>query len=154
MEIKVPTNLVGGILIMLLSLIIWFLIPVQIPIMATFEGKLIDSRFVPRLLVATMFLISAILIISSLVFKKEKTIVYNVRSELKGILYLSILVIYILLVKYIGFLIACLLLAIVTLIYFKVKAIKYYAITLSVFVAIYLIFYFILEVPLPGIMGV
>ncbi|WP_100010042.1 tripartite tricarboxylate transporter TctB family protein [Lentibacillus sediminis] len=153
MEIRIPTNLVGGIIMMLLSIIIWFLIPEQIATDPAFQGGIVDSRFVPRILVGIMFILSMFLITLSLIFKKENIVVYDLKNEFRAFGYLGILVLYVLLVNYAGFLIACLLMGIGTLAYMKSKSLKYYMIIIVAFLIIYFVFTNLLAVPLPG-MGV
>ena len=151
MKVRVPTNLVGGISFFSISIVLVILIPKQIPIMAFFQTTNINSRFVPYILSGIIFLLSMILIIQSLVFKKEQYLEFDLSKEMKGLLYILILILFVFLVKYIGFLISSILMGAGTLAFLKVKAVKTYAIVLISILVLNVLFVYAFNIPLPKI---
>ncbi|MCG8482038.1 MAG: tripartite tricarboxylate transporter TctB family protein [Clostridia bacterium] len=154
MKIKIPTNLIGGILIMLLSFIVWMLIPNQINIgEAAMQKAQSNSRLIPDMLAIGIGISGALLVFQSLVFKKEVYKEYNLGLEAKGAIYLVILIVYIVLVEYVGMLVACLLMGIGSLVYFRTKKIRRYIIVFAFFIVIYLVFSLVLKVKFPTLGG-
>lgn len=154
MKIKIPTNLIGGILIMLLSFIVWLLIPNQINIgEAAMQKAQSNSRLIPDMLAIGIGISGALLVFQSLVLKKEVYKEYNLGLEAKGAIYLVILIVYIVLVEYVGMLVACLLMGIGSLVYFRTKKIRRYIIVFAFFIVIYLVFSLVLKVKFPTLGG-
>lgn len=154
MKIKIPTNLIGGILIMLLSFIVWLLIPNQINIgEAAMQKAQSNSRLIPDMLAIGIGISGALLVFQSLVLKKEVYKEYNLGLEAKGAIYLVILIVYIVLVEYVGMLVACLLMGIGSLVYFRTKKIRRYIIIFAFFIVIYLVFSLVLKVKFPTLGG-
>lgn len=154
MKIKIPTNLIGGILIMLLSFIVWMLIPNQINIgEAAMQKAQSNSRLIPDMLAIGIGISGALLVFQSLVLKKEVYKEYNLGLEAKGAIYLVILIVYIVLVEYVGMLVACLLMGIGSLAYFRTKKIRRYIIIFAFFIVIYLVFSLVLKVKFPTLGG-
>lgn len=154
MKIKIPTNLIGGILIMLLSFIVWMLIPNQINIgEAAMQKAQSNSRLIPDMLAIGIGISGALLVFQSLVLKKEVYKEYNLGLEAKGAIYLVILIVYIVLVEYVGMLVACLLMGIGSLVYFRTKKIRRYIIVFAFFIVIYLVFSLVLKVKFPMLGG-
>ena len=88
-KIKIKTNLVFGILALLLSVIVFFLIPKQIPI-STLTKEHINGRFIPRLMCLIMFICGLACLIRSLVFKDDDEKEIELDIELKNVIYLGI----------------------------------------------------------------
>ena len=63
MKYKIKVNIVGGAIFIILSLILWFLIPSQIPII---NDGIISSRSFPRLIVLIMFFSSLFIFVSDI----------------------------------------------------------------------------------------
>ena len=53
MKYKIKINIIGGAIFLILSVILWYLIPSQIPVNS---NGIITSRSFPRLIVLMMFL--------------------------------------------------------------------------------------------------
>ena len=77
---KIKTNLVSGIIFLILSVAIYVLIPGQIA-QPSHLGAGPSPRTIPKLVSAVMFICSLLLIVQSLVFKKEKVIVIDFSEE-------------------------------------------------------------------------
>lgn len=148
MMIKLRTNLIGGLLGLIIAAIIWFVIPAQIKVMQASTYS-VDARFMPRLVTLIIALMSIVLLIQSLVLKKERIVDIIIKEETRVIVFYLILVAYVVLIPIIGFLISTLLISLGTLLYLRCKRKSYYIITGVIVAGIYLAFIFLLNVPLP-----
>ncbi|MCG8485775.1 MAG: hypothetical protein MJA31_20885, partial [Clostridia bacterium] len=101
---KIKTNLWGGVLFVVLGIVLWLLVPSQIP-EPLIETPGIAPRLVPRLVIGIMFLGGLTLIIQSLVFKKEKIVEVHLKYEKTALIVSLIMGVYALLVYLVGFLI-------------------------------------------------
>lgn len=148
MTIKLRTNLISGLLGLIISAAIWFIIPAQIKVMQASTYS-VDARFMPRLVSVIIALMSLVLLIQSLVLKKEKIVSIQVKEEMKVGLFYLMLVAYVILIPIIGFLISTLLICGGTLLFLRCKKKRYYLTTGIIVVGVYLAFIFLLNVPLP-----
>ena len=108
---------------------------------------------IPDMLAIGIGISGALLVFQSLVLKKEVYKEYNLGLEAKGAIYLVILIVYIVLVEYVGMLVACLLMGIGSLVYFRTKKIRRYIIIFAFFIVIYLVFSLVLKVKFPMLGG-
>ena len=140
MEIKYKSNLVAGIV----SLI---LVPLQIAkdYSATYG---ITSRTVPYAIGILWIVCGVILLVESLILKKdtEKTLV--VGKELKALAYMVILLAYGILFKR-SFLISTILLGVATLAMTGTKKKLFYVIVIAMVVVLYLLFAKVLHIQMP-----
>ncbi len=147
---KLKTNLIGGSLFLSISIIIWFLIPSQIILT---QNTSINSQTFPRLIVGLSIISSILLILKETIkiIKKEPTeeieIIFN--NEVKVIVMLILLVVYVFLFEYIGFLFSSIIYSFLTLMYYKSKNIKYYISIALVCLIVNYIFKNLLLVQLP-----
>ncbi|WP_300356901.1 tripartite tricarboxylate transporter TctB family protein [Fusobacterium sp.] len=150
MKYKIKVNIVGGAIFIILSMILWFLIPSQIPI--TSDG-VITSRSFPRLIVLLMFFSSLFIFVSDVIKLISKRPVNEVevclKEEGKAAIVCVLLVAYAFLLDKIGFMIASIVYCYSMLLFFKCKNWKYYAIVTIICVAVTYIFKNILLVQLP-----
>lgn len=147
---KLKTNLIGGSLFLSISIIIWFLIPSQIILT---QNTNINSQTFPRLIVGLSIISSILLILKETIkiIKKEPIeeieIIFN--NEVKVIVMLILLVVYVFLFEYIGFLFSSIIYSFLTLMYYKSKNIKYYISIALVCLIVNYIFKNLLLVQLP-----
>lgn len=80
MKYKIKVNIVGGAIFIILSLILWFLIPSQIPIN---NDGIITSRSFPRLIVLIMFFSSLFIFVSDILKMISKRPVNEVEVNIK-----------------------------------------------------------------------
>ncbi|MGL4862142.1 MAG: tripartite tricarboxylate transporter TctB family protein, partial [Cetobacterium sp.] len=115
---KLKTNLIGGSLFLSISVIIWFLIPSQIILT---QNTSINSQTFPRLIVSLSIISSILLILkeSIKIIKKEPTeeIEFIFNNEVKVIVMLILLVVYVFLFEYLGFLFSSIIYSFLTLMY-------------------------------------
>lgn len=148
MKLKFKTNLVSGILFAIFSVIVWVLIPFQIQTRES-ASVVVNAQFVPKLVAVLIFIFSIILLIQSLIFKKDKYVEINLGMELKVALFVLILAAYTLLMPVMGFLFSSILFCCGSLFYLKSKNWKYYLASFIVTVILFLVFTMVLKVPLP-----
>lgn len=147
MKLRYRSNLVAGIVSIVLGIICLILIPNQIgEDYAITYG--ITSRTVPQAVAILWIVCGVILIFQSLVLHKDTVKTLEVTKELKAVLYMVVLVIYMLTFRN-SFLIATILLGIVTLIFTGCKKPLHYVIVVATVVLIYLAFTYALHVKLP-----
>lgn len=147
MEIKYKSNLVAGIVSIILGIICVILVPLQIAedYSVTYG---ITSRTVPYAIGILWIICGIVLLIQSLVLKKdtEKTLV--VGKELKAVAYMVVLLIYSILFKR-SFLISTILLGVATLAMTGTKKKLFYVIIIATVVILYLLFAKVLHIQLP-----
>lgn len=150
MKYKIKVNIIGGAIFLALSLILWFLIPSQIPIKT--DG-IITSRSFPRLIVLLMFFSSLFILVSDifkLISKRPVTEVeVNLKEEGKACVVCFLLIAYAFLLDKIGFMFSSIAYCYSMLLFFKCKNWKYYIIVTVICVAVTYIFKNILLVQLP-----
>lgn len=147
MEIKYKSNLAAGIVSLILGVICLILVPLQIAkdYSATYG---ITSRTVPYAIGILWIVCGVILLVQSVVLKKdtEKTLV--VGKELKALAYMVILLVYGILFKR-SFLISTILLGVATLAMTGTKKKLFYVIVIAMVVVLYLLFAKVLHIQMP-----
>lgn len=147
MEIKYKSNLAAGIVSLILGVICLILVPLQIAkdYSATYG---ITSRTVPYAIGILWIVCGVILLVESLILKKdtEKTLV--VGKELKALAYMVILLAYGILFKR-SFLISTILLGVATLAMTGTKKKLFYVIVIAMVVVLYLLFAKVLHIQMP-----
>ena len=102
---KLKANLLGGSIFLILSIILWLLIPNQIPVSG---NAIITSQTFPRLIVILMFLGSMVLLLGDIIKLVNKKPVLEVRinpkEEIRAIIACFMLIAYAFLLSKIGFL--------------------------------------------------
>ena len=147
MEIKYKSNLVAGIVSIVLGIICIVLVPLQIAedYSATYG---ITSRTIPCAIGILWIVCGVILLVQSIVLKKdtEKTLV--VGKELKALAYMVMLLVYGILFKR-SFLISTILLGVATLAMTGTKKKLFYVIVIAMVVVLYLLFAKVLHIQMP-----
>ena len=105
MKFKIKTNLVSGIIMGLLSAFLLYVMPKQVRVPA-FDSGAPSPRIIPGICLVVILLCSIILIIQSLVFKKEKIVEFDWNKEKPAILLILLLCIYVFLIIKLGFILA------------------------------------------------
>lgn len=150
MKYKIKINIIGGAIFLILSVILWYLIPSQIPVNS---NGIITSRSFPRLIVLMMFFSSLFIFVSDIIKLISKRPVseveVNLKEEGRAAIVCILLIIYAFLLNKIGFMIASIIYCYSMLLFFKCKNWKYYVIVTIVCVAVTYIFKNILLVQLP-----
>ena len=147
-EIRVPIDLVTGIVFFLFGLGVLFVMPDQV---AVSEKDVVDGRAFPTMLTVVLLLCCAMLIgreLYKLAMKQPLNWkVINIQVEIKALVILGILVVTYLLSKLTGlFVVGALFCCLGFLLYFRCRKKSYYVITLVLAVAIWAAFRFALGV--------
>lgn len=149
MSIKLNSNIVSGIVFLILSLIILFIMPQQISVMQ--EGP-VNAQTIPRLVTVIILVCSVLLLIQGLFFTEKKVVYFNktaLRNEFRGISMIAIFIGYGVIINLVGFLISSMLLSAACLMFFRVKNWRFYAVAFGIVLIIYYTFAVALNVNLP-----
>lgn len=152
MKLKIKTNLVSGIIFILIGIAILVLIPGQIKIPAHLTTGP-SPQIIPRLAAVGMLICSAILIIQSLVFKKEKIIEIDFKYEKTTFLIIASVLLFGILMITAGYLIAVWVVIPLMLFLMKERKIPAYIVCLAIGTGIYFLFNNVFYIFLPKIGG-
>ncbi|OOR98559.1 tricarboxylate transporter [Canicola haemoglobinophilus] len=151
MTIRFRQDLVGSIVFLIFSLVLWFLIPYQIKV--TEDDELITAQTFPRLVIGLMILCCVILFIQEIikVIRKQPTKMaeINLPHEARSLVVVLLLVLYWGLLHWLPFIVSSTIFSVLLLIFFQCKNWKYYAIVIAVIVSVSLFFQNLLNVSLP-----
>ncbi|MGI5947432.1 MAG: tripartite tricarboxylate transporter TctB family protein [Lachnospiraceae bacterium] len=147
MKITYRSNLVAGIVSVILGIICMVIIPGQIgeDYSATYG---ITSRTVPYAVAILWIICGIVLMIQSLVLKKDEVKTLDVGKELKALAYMAVILVYALLFKK-SFLVSTMFLGVATLAFTGSKKKSFYVIVLATVLILYLLFSKVLHVQLP-----
>lgn len=147
MKVKYRSNLVAGIVSVILGIICMVIIPGQIgeDYSATYG---ITSRTVPYAVAILWIICGIILMVQGLILKKDEVKVLDVSKEAKALLYMLVLLIYAVLFQK-SFLVSTMFLGVATLAFTGSKKKSFYLIVLAVVAVLYLLFAKVLHVQLP-----
>lgn len=147
-QFRIPTDLITGIIFLLLSMILLLIMPQQVVIS---EKDVVNGRAFPSLVSYVMMACSAVLIIKDVikVVKKQplEYKVINLKTEGKALIIFGIIFVSYLLAKLTDlFVIGGIFCCVGFLVYFRSKKPRYYAITIAITVAVWAAFRFALGV--------
>jgi putative tricarboxylic transport membrane protein len=149
-KMNVPINIVGSILFIVIALVCLKLVPSQIHVNTTSQ---ITARTFPVLMLQIVLLFSSVLLLKdiiSLIRKKEierKEITLLV--EVRALIILAMMVVFLLLLHYIGFIFSSIVFGILMLFYFRCRKLSSYIIICSAAIMIGFLFQYLLKVRLP-----
>lgn len=147
-EVTIPTDIVGAAMFLMLGVVLFLLMPSQVPIA---ESDVVNGRNFPTLLIVLMILCSILLIGQNIKKMKENEpinmVTLNMLTEVKALIIMAILVMTYVLCQITDlFVVGAVFCAISFLIYFRCKKKLYYVITIGLTVAIWASFRFVLGV--------
>ena len=147
-EIRIPVDLTVGVLFFLFALAILLVMPQQVAIS---EKDTVNGRAFPTLLMVVMMICCAMLVGKELYNLATKQPlnwkVINLQTELKALVILVILVVTYLLCRFTDlFVVGAIFCCLGFLVYFRCKKPSYYVITMTLAVAIWAAFRFVLKV--------
>ncbi len=147
MKIEYRSNLVSGIVSIVLGILCMLLIPAQIgeDYSATYG---ITSRTIPYAIAVLWIICGIVLLVQSLILKKDEIKVLEIKKEVKALLYMLVLLIYALLFNK-SFLLSTIFLGIATLAFTGTKKKSYYIIVTAVVIIVYVLFAKVLHVQMP-----
>lgn len=147
-QLRIPVDLTAGIIFFLFAVVILMVTPQQVVVS---DKDAVDGRAFPTLLMTVMMLCCAMLVGKELYKLATKRPlnwkVINLQTELKALMILAILVVSYLLARATDlFVVGSLVCSLGFLLYFRCRKPSYYAITLTLAVAIWAAFRFVLNV--------
>lgn len=105
MKFKIKTNLVSGIVMGIFSLILLLTLPSQVRVPA-YDSGAPSPRVIPGACIVLMLIFSVVLIVQSVVFKKEKIVEFDWEKERPIILMILMMCVYVALIIYMGYIFA------------------------------------------------
>lgn len=148
MQMRLRTNLIGGIGAIICAVALFLVIPSQIE--QTIHGnEYIDSRLIPRLVAGLIALCGLLLVVKSLVFKQEQIREISVPAERRSLAFFLPMLVFLLAMPRLGYLASGIGMAVATLLFQRVGSVKQYIAVLLIILAVYLAFVHGLGVPLP-----
>jgi hypothetical protein len=148
MKFKIKTNLWSGIIMGAISLILLILMPNQVRIPA-YDSGAPSPRIIPGICLIIMLIFSIVLIIESVVLKKEKIVEFDWEKEKPAILMIALLCIYVALILYVGFIVASAITFVIILAYCGERKPFIYIFTILAAILIYFLFKEVFTVSLP-----
>lgn len=150
MKFKIKTNLVSGILMGLVSLALLLALPGQVRVPA-YDSGAPSPRVIPGACIVLMLVFSVILIVQSLVFKKEKVVEFDWEQERPVVLMILMMCVYVALIIYMGYTIASIVTFIAVLLYCGEKKPSTYVVAVVASVVIFFLFRNVFNVQLPAL---
>ena len=152
MKFKIKTYLWSGIVMGVFSILMLLAMPSQVRL-PMFDSGAPSPRIIPGICLVGILICSAILLIESLVFKKEKIIEFDWSKEKPCIFLIALLCVYVALTIYIGFIPAVIIIFPIMLWYCGERKPFIYIFTLAMGIGIFYLFNFVFHISLPGIPG-
>ena len=149
MKFKIKTNLVTGIVMGLLSAFLLYIMPQQVRVPA-YDSGAPSPRIIPGIALVVTLVCSIVLVIQSLVFKKEKIVEFDWEKEKPAILLIVLMCLYVFLIIKIGFILASAITFIIVLFYCGERKPFIYIFTIALAVGIFFLFSKVFHVSLPG----
>ena len=143
-EWKVPTDLLGGVIFLILGFVMLYIIPLQVEVK---KKELVNGRAFPNLLMYVMIACSIILIVNQVMkmMRKEevKRTTINLLVEVKALLIFLAMIIFWLVAEGTGnFAVGCAVFGVLMLSIFRCKKPLYYAIVVAAGIGIWAAFRF------------
>jgi uncharacterized membrane protein len=146
---KVRRNFCSGIFAMVFSVALWITIPFQISGKKLAYTAAVGSDYLPKIVAVCCFVTGVLMLINSLVLKKEKFIEINFKRELKVLGTVAVMLLFTVLSPLIGFLVSSILAMVLTLLFLKCRIWHYYLIMSLLATFVYFSFKYLLNVRLP-----
>lgn len=150
MKFKIKTNLVSGIVMGIFSLILLLTLPSQVHV-PTYDSGAPSPRVIPGACIVLMLIFSVVLIVQSVVFKKEKIVEFDWEKERPVILMILMMCVYVALIIYMGYIIASIVTFIALLLYCGERKPSVYVVTVVASVVIFFLFKNVFNIQLPAV---
>lgn len=150
MKFKIKTNLVSGIVMGIFSLILLLTLPSQVRVPA-YDSGAPSPRVIPGACIVLMLIFSVVLIVQSVVFKKEKIVEFDWEKERPVILMILMMCGYVALIIYMGYIFASIVTFIAVLLYCGERKPSVYVVTVVASVVIFFLFKNVFNIQLPAL---
>ncbi len=121
--------------------------------MPTYDSGAPSPRIIPAIALVGILISSIVLIVQSLVFKKEKIIEFDLKKELPSLIFIALLLLYVVLLIYIGFVAASIIIFSAVLFYEGERKPFIYIFNVLMVIGIYLLFKYVFNISLPSFLG-
>lgn len=148
MKFKIRTYLWSGIIMGLASIILLILLPSQVREPA-YDSGAPSPRIIPGICLVIMLIFSIVLLVQSLVFKKEKIVEFDWQKERPAIILIAMLCVYVVLIIQIGYVPASIITFIAIVFFCGERKWPVYVYIVIASILIYLMFTNIFNIPLP-----
>ncbi len=145
MKLAIRKELTSGISLMVISAMLWFMVPFHIPD----TGGVNNAQLFPRMVIVAMFVLASIMTVSVLIKKNDEILELDLKKELKIIIFILGLFVYVFLLDKIGFIPSAVLIGFMTLFYYKTSR-KLYIYMTGFIICVYVLFTYALGVQLPS----
>ncbi len=149
MKFKIKTNLWSGIIMGAISILLLVLMPSQVRVPA-YDSGAPSPRIIPGVCLVLMLIFSVVLIIQSLVFKKEKVVEFDWAVEKPAIVLILIMCVYVALILFIGYIPASIITFLVVQFYCGERKLPIYIYTIAAAVLIFFLFKKVFNISLPA----
>lgn len=150
MKFKIKTNLVSGIVMGIFSLILLLTLPSQVRVPA-YDSGAPSPRVIPGACIVLMLIFSVVLIVQSVVFKKEKIVEFDWEKERPIILMILMMCVYVAVIIYMGYIFASIVTFIAVLLYCGERKPSVYVVTVVASVVIFFLFKNVFNIQLPAL---
>lgn len=150
MKFKIKTNLVSGIVMGIFSLILLLTLPSQVRV-PVYDSGAPSPRVIPGACIVLMLIFSVVLIVQSVVFKKEKIVEFDWEKERPVILMILMMCVYVALIIYMGYIFASIVTFIAVLLYCGERKPSVYVVTVVASVVIFFLFKNVFNIQLPAL---
>ncbi len=148
MKVKIKTNLCSGVLMGLVSTILLIVLPEQVRLPA-YDSGAPSPRIIPTIVLSGILIASLILIIQSLIFKKEKIYEYDLKKETPTIVLIILMCLFSAIIINLGFLAAVFIVFPLILFYMKERTPFIYIFSIVSGVGIFFLFRTVFNISLP-----
>lgn len=149
MKIKIKTYLVSGIVMGLFSAVMLIMMPDQVRIPA-FDSGAPSPRIIPGICLGMILVFSIVLIVQSLVFKKEKVVEFDWEKEKPAIILILAMCVYVGLIITVGYIIASIAVFVFVQFYSGERKPLIYIYTIAAAILIYFLFKSVFHISLPS----
>ena len=147
-KIKIKTNLWTGIIFGLFSIFMFLMMEKEVRIPA-FDSGAPSPRIMPTIFLTIILICSALLIIQSVVFKKEKIVEFDWSKEMPMFVLIGMLCLYTFLIINVGYMVASLIVFPAALFFIGERKIPVYVVSVVAAVGIYFLFKYLFNISLP-----
>lgn len=149
MKFKIKTNLWTGIIFAAFAAFMFVMMESQVRLPG-YDSGAPSPRVLPTIFLAIILACSVVLIIQSLVFKKEKVVEFDFAKEKPMIILIALLCVYPVLIGFVGYVVASIICFPVALFYIGEKKKSPYIVAVVAAVLIYMMFKYIFNISLPA----
>lgn len=152
MKFKIKTNLWTGLIMGGLSIVLLVVLPNQVRLPA-YDSGAPSPRIIPSLVLYGILLASIVLVIQSLVLKKEKIYEFDLKNELPCIVLIGLMCLFTFLILKLGFILAVVIVFPIMLYYFGERKLPIYIFTLAMGIGVFFLFKYVFNISLPMFPG-